>query len=82
MGWSEYRRSSSEGLTCVVVSFQLEEAEWVGLSIEEALQKVQDIQDAKPVIPLKEYLTCVVVSFQLEEAELVGLSIKEALQKV
>ena len=26
MGWSEYRRSSSEGLTCVVVSFQLEEA--------------------------------------------------------
>ena len=55
MGWSEYRRSSSEELTCVVVSFQLEEAEWVGLSIEEALQKVQDIQDAKPVIPLKEY---------------------------
>ena len=39
MGWSEYRRSSSEGLTCVIVSFQLEEAEWVGLSIEEALQK-------------------------------------------
>ena len=43
MGWSEYRRSSSEGLTCVVVSFQLEEAEWVGLSIEEALQKVKPV---------------------------------------
>ena len=39
MGWSEYRGSSSEGLTSVVVSFQLEEAEWVGLSKEEALQK-------------------------------------------
>ena len=39
MGGSKYRRSSSEGLTCVVVSFQSEEAEWVGLSIEEALQK-------------------------------------------
>ena len=39
MGWSEYRGSSSEGLTCVVVSFQLEGAEWVGLRIEEALQK-------------------------------------------
>ena len=39
MGWSEYRRSSSEGLTCVIVSFQLEEAEWVGLNKEEVLQK-------------------------------------------
>ena len=39
MGRSEHRGSSSEGLNCVVVSFQLEEAEWVGLSIEEALQK-------------------------------------------
>ena len=39
MGWSEYRGSSSDGLNCVVESFQLEEAEWVGLSIEGALQK-------------------------------------------
>ena len=39
MGWSEYRGSSSEGLTCIVVSFQLEGAERVGLRIEEALKK-------------------------------------------
>ena len=39
MGWSEYRGCSSGGLTCVAVSFQLEGAERVGLSIEEALQK-------------------------------------------
>ena len=39
MGWSEYRGRSSEGLTCIVVSFQLAEAELVGVSIEEGLQK-------------------------------------------
>lgn len=32
----------------------LEEAEWVGLSIQEALQKAKEIQSAKPVVPLKE----------------------------
>lgn len=35
----------------------LEEAEWVGLSIEEALQKAKDIQAARPVVPPKEIFT-------------------------
>lgn len=35
----------------------LEEAEWVGLSIEQALKKAKDIEAAKPVIPLKDIFT-------------------------
>ena len=40
-----------------LVYLQLEEAEWVGLSIEEALQKAEDIQAARPVVTPKEIFT-------------------------